>query len=167
MLFSRSKSSMVAPQDALPGRNEPGFTIPETHAVLGTRLQPPPAGLETAVFGLGCFWGAERKFWQTEGVYSTAAGYAGGFTSNPTYKEVCSGKTGDAEVVQVVAPHSAMTMTPGVVIRMTTTCRRRTDTATAATDYIAVKCPRTFPHPLTFPLPRCSTPCGRRSPLVA
>ncbi len=103
MLFSRSKSSMVAPQDALPGRSEPGFAIPETHAVLGTRLQPPfPAGLETAVFGMGCFWGAERKFWQTEGVYSTASGYAGGFTPNPTYKEVCSGKTGDAEVVQVV-----------------------------------------------------------------
>jgi peptide-methionine (S)-S-oxide reductase len=103
MLFSRSKSSMVTPQDALPGRSEPGFAIPETHAVLGTRIQPPfPAGLETAVFGLGCFWGAERKFWQTEGVYSTAAGYAGGFTPNPTYKEVCSGKTGDAEVVQVV-----------------------------------------------------------------
>src|SRR5829696_8823116 len=103
MLFSRSKSSMVAPQDALPGRNEPGFAIPETHAVLGTRLHPPfPAGLETAVFGLGFFWGAERKFWQTEGVYSTAAGYAGGFTPNPTYEEVCSGRTGHTEVVLVV-----------------------------------------------------------------
>ena len=103
MLFSRSKSSMVSPADALPGRSEASFAIPETHAVLGTRIQPPfPVGLETAIFGLGCFWGAERKFWETKGVYSTASGYSGGFTPNPTYKEVCTGKTGDAEVVLVV-----------------------------------------------------------------
>src|SRR6476620_8527070 len=103
MLFSRSKSSMVAPQDALPGRSEPGFAIPETHAVLGTRLQPPfPVGLETAVFGMGCFWGAERKFWEAPGVYSTAVGYAGGSTPNANYREVCSGLTGHTEVVQVV-----------------------------------------------------------------
>jgi peptide-methionine (S)-S-oxide reductase len=76
--------------------------VPAAHAVLGTPLVPPfPPGIETAVFGMGCFWGAERKFWQAEGVYSTAVGYAGGFTPNPTYEEVCSGLTGHAEVVLV------------------------------------------------------------------
>jgi peptide-methionine (S)-S-oxide reductase len=77
--------------------------VPETHAVNGHRIVPPfPAGLEQAVFGMGCFWGAERKFWQAPGVYSTAVGYAGGYTPNPTYKEVCSGLTGHTEVVLVV-----------------------------------------------------------------
>jgi peptide-methionine (S)-S-oxide reductase len=102
-LFNRSKSKMIAPDEALPGRERPAFDIPERHAVLDTPLQPPfPAGLETAVFGLGCFWGAERLFWQLDGVYTTAAGYAGGYTPNPTYDEVCSGRTGHAEVVLVV-----------------------------------------------------------------
>ena len=102
-LLGRQKTQMVTPDQALPGREQPAFAIPERHAVLGTPLKPPfPAGLETSVFGLGCFWGAERKFWQTEGVYSTAAGYAGGFTPNPTYEEVCTGRTGHAEVVLVV-----------------------------------------------------------------
>jgi peptide-methionine (S)-S-oxide reductase len=77
--------------------------VPGSHAVLGTPLTPPfPAGLELATFGMGCFWGAERKFWELQGVYSTAVGYAGGFTPNPTYEEVCSGLTGHAEVVRVV-----------------------------------------------------------------
>ncbi|HET7408443.1 MAG TPA: peptide-methionine (S)-S-oxide reductase MsrA, partial [Mycobacteriales bacterium] len=77
--------------------------VGDRHAVLGTGITPPfPAGLQTAVFGLGCFWGAERKFWQLDGVHATAAGYAGGFTPNPTYEEVCSGRTGHAEVVLVV-----------------------------------------------------------------
>ena len=77
--------------------------VPERHFVLGTPLTGPwPEGMQTAVFGLGCFWGAERKFWQTDGVYSTAVGYAGGFTPNPTYEEACSGRTGHAEVVLVV-----------------------------------------------------------------
>jgi peptide-methionine (S)-S-oxide reductase len=77
--------------------------VPDRHLVLGTPLRPPfPDGLETAVFGLGCFWGAERKFWQVDGVYTTAVGYAGGFTPNPSYEEVCSGRTGHAEVVLVV-----------------------------------------------------------------
>jgi peptide-methionine (S)-S-oxide reductase len=103
MLFGRTKTHMVSAEEALPGRAERPFPLPEKHAVLGTRLEPPyPDGYEVAVFGLGCFWGAERKFWQTEGVWSTAAGYAGGFTPNPTYEEVCSGLTGHAEVVQVV-----------------------------------------------------------------
>lgn len=103
MFFSRTKDRMVAAEDALSGRAQPAFHIPERHAVLGTPLQPPfPAGLETAVFGLGCFWGAEQLFWELDGVYTTAAGYAGGFTPNPTYDEVCSGKTGHAEVVLVV-----------------------------------------------------------------
>jgi peptide-methionine (S)-S-oxide reductase len=94
---------MPAPEQALPGRDRPAFTIPARHEVLGTPLQPPfPDGLATAVFGLGCFWGAERLFWQTEGVYSTAVGYTGGFSPHPTYEEVCSGKTGHAEAVLVV-----------------------------------------------------------------
>src|ERR671928_163429 len=94
---------MVAPSEALPGRKQPAFTVPERHAVLGTPLKPPfPEGLSTAVFGLGCFWGAERKFWQIDGVYTTAVGYAGGFTPNPTYEEVCSGRTGHTEAVLVV-----------------------------------------------------------------
>jgi peptide-methionine (S)-S-oxide reductase len=87
---------------ALPGRNTP-MPVADTHAVNGARLTPPfPEGLEQAVFGMGCFWGAERKFWQAPGVYTTAVGYAGGYTPNPTYKEVCSGMTGHAEVVLVV-----------------------------------------------------------------
>ena len=102
MLFSKRRDEIVAPEDALPGRDRPAFAIPTTHAVLGTPLQPPyPEGVETAVFALGCFWGAERIFWQTPGVYTTAAGYAGGHTPNPTYQETCSGRTGHAESVLV------------------------------------------------------------------
>jgi peptide-methionine (S)-S-oxide reductase len=94
---------MPEPADALPGRAQRPFSVPERHFVLGTPLEPPfPAGLQQAIFGLGCFWGAERKFWETPGVYTTAVGYAGGFTPNPTYEEVCSGRTGHNEVVLVV-----------------------------------------------------------------
>src|ERR671917_341369 len=94
---------MVMPTEALPGREQPAFTVPEKHAVLGTLLEPPfPEGTSDAVFGLGCFWGAERIFWQIDGVYTTAVGYAGGFTPNPTYEEVCSGQTGHTEAVLVV-----------------------------------------------------------------
>jgi peptide-methionine (S)-S-oxide reductase len=89
-------------EQALPGRSEK-IPVPDVHYVNGARLEPPfPAGLEQAVFGMGCFWGAERKFWQAPGVYSTAVGYAGGFTPNPSYREVCSGMTGHTEVVLVV-----------------------------------------------------------------
>jgi peptide-methionine (S)-S-oxide reductase len=103
VFFSRHKTKMVMPTEALHGREQPAFTVPERHAVLGTSLKPPfPEGMSTAVFGLGCFWGAERKFWQIEGVYTTAVGYAGGFTPNPTYEEVCSGRTGHTEAVLVV-----------------------------------------------------------------
>src|SRR5947199_1507743 len=92
---------MPAANEALPGRAEP-MRVPPKHVVLGNPLQPPfPAGIERAVFGMGCFWGAERAFWELPGVYTTAVGYAGGFTKNPTYREVCSGMTGDEEVVLV------------------------------------------------------------------
>ena len=102
-LFGRSKSQMITADHALPGRPTPLPSVPETHYVNGNRIQPPfPEGLQTAVFGMGCFWGAERIFWQTPGVYSTAVGYAGGFTENPTYEETCSGLTGHTEVVLVV-----------------------------------------------------------------
>ncbi|MDP2292867.1 MAG: peptide-methionine (S)-S-oxide reductase MsrA [Actinomycetota bacterium] len=101
MIF-RHKSEMVSPDAALPGRTDQTMPVPAQHFVLGTPLTGPwPEGTETAVFGLGCFWGAERKFWQTEGVHSTAVGYAGGFTPNATYEEACSGRTGHAEVVLV------------------------------------------------------------------
>jgi peptide-methionine (S)-S-oxide reductase len=93
---------MPSANDALPGRAAP-LAVPETHFVNGHRIRAPfPAGLSEAVFGLGCFWGPERLFWQLPGVYSTAVGYAGGYTPNPTYEEVCSGMTGHTEVVRVV-----------------------------------------------------------------
>jgi peptide-methionine (S)-S-oxide reductase len=98
----RDKTAMPDPADALPGRDTRPFHVPATHFVLGTPLEPPFAeGVETAVFGMGCFWGAERGFWQAPGVYTTAAGYAGGLTPNPTYEEVCGGRTGHNEVVLV------------------------------------------------------------------
>ena len=101
-LFSRHKKDLIDAADALPGRDRP-MPVPERHDVLGTPIAPPfPEGLETAVFGLGCFWGAERIFWQAPGVYTTAVGYAGGHTPNPTYEEVCSARTGHSEVVLVV-----------------------------------------------------------------
>ena len=94
--------TMVDPERALPGRDQ-NMPVAERHAVLGTPLAPPfPDGLEQAIVGMGCFWGAERVFWQAPGVYTTAVGYAGGITPNPTYEEVCSGRTGHAEVVLVV-----------------------------------------------------------------
>ena len=99
--FAR-KSEMVSAEGALPGRQEP-MPVPGRHEVLGNPLTPPyPDGHEQAVFGMGCFWGAERIFWQQAGVWTTAVGYAGGHTPNPTYEEVCSGQTGHAEVVLVV-----------------------------------------------------------------
>ena len=95
-------TTMPKEAEALPGRGAP-MAVPERHFVNGNRLSPPfPAGLELALFGMGCFWGAERMFWELTGVHSTAAGYAGGFTPNPTYQEVCSGMTGHTEVVRVV-----------------------------------------------------------------
>ena len=101
MLFSSRNAEMVTPDAALPGRPE-RMKVPDRHAVLGTPLEPPfPEGVETVVVGLGCFWGAERSFWQAPGVYTTAVGYAGGYTPNPTYEEVCSGRTGHNEVVLV------------------------------------------------------------------
>jgi peptide-methionine (S)-S-oxide reductase len=103
-MFSMKQKPMRIPTaaEALPGRSQP-LNTPATHWISGTAIKPPfPAGLETAIFGLGCFWGAERKFWQVPGVYSTAVGYAGGPTPNPTYQEVCSGMTGHNEVVLVV-----------------------------------------------------------------
>jgi peptide-methionine (S)-S-oxide reductase len=98
----RKKTSMPTPQEALKGRDRP-MPVTNRHFVAGTPLLPPfPAGSEMAMFGLGCFWGAERLFWQLPGVYTTAVGYAGGYTPNPTYEEVCTGLTGHNEVVRVV-----------------------------------------------------------------
>jgi len=102
MSWFSNKAEMVEPDRALRGR-ETEMVVPERHLVLGTLLRPPQSdGLERAIFGMGCFWGAERKFWVADGVYTTAVGYSGGYTPNPTYEEVCSGKTGHAEVVLVV-----------------------------------------------------------------
>ncbi|MEA2201170.1 MAG: peptide-methionine (S)-S-oxide reductase [Solirubrobacteraceae bacterium] len=100
-LFGRRDTEMVDPAAALPGRGQE-MSVPARHAVLDAPLKGPfPAGIETAVFGMGCFWGAERIFWEADGVYTTAVGYAGGTTPNPTYEEACSGRTGHAEVVLV------------------------------------------------------------------
>jgi peptide-methionine (S)-S-oxide reductase len=102
MFFTTKKLRMPSADEALRGRATP-MPVGETHFVNGHRLRPPfPEGMQRALFAMGCFWGAERKFWQTPGVYSTASGYAGGMTPNPTYEEVCSGMTGHAEVVLVV-----------------------------------------------------------------
>jgi peptide-methionine (S)-S-oxide reductase len=113
MWISTRKLTLPSPEQALPGRAQ-RMPVPARHFVTGAPLAPPfPPGMELALFGMGCFWGAERKFWETPGVYSTAVGYAGGFTPNPTYAEVCSGRTGHAEVVRVVfdpakAPYDAL-----------------------------------------------------------
>jgi peptide-methionine (S)-S-oxide reductase len=103
MLFSRQKAELVTPERALRGQDGYAFAVPTTHYVNGNPIQPPfPDGLQTAIFGLGCFWGAEEVFWQVPGVWTTAVGYAGGFTPHPTYEQVCSGMTGHTEAVLVV-----------------------------------------------------------------
>ncbi|MFC5285462.1 peptide-methionine (S)-S-oxide reductase MsrA [Actinokineospora guangxiensis] len=109
MLFGRRQDRVIDPARALPGRSTPIPGVPATHAVNGRRIQPPfPDGLATAVFGMGCFWGAERIFWKLPGVFSTAVGYAGGHTPNPTYEETCSGQTGHTEAVLVVFDPAAV-----------------------------------------------------------
>src|SRR5438067_6814940 len=107
-MFRSRKTTIPAAEDALPGRDE-AIPVPDRHTVLGTPLLPPfPEGIEHLLVGMGCFWGAERVFWQTPGVYTTAVGYAGGSTANPTYREVCSGRTGHAEVVLVAYDPAAV-----------------------------------------------------------
>jgi peptide-methionine (S)-S-oxide reductase len=102
MLFNKVKTTLVERADSLPGRDEP-IAVPERHDVLGNPLTPPwPEGFQQIVVGMGCFWGAERVFWQADGVWTTAVGYAGGYTPNPSYEEVCSARTGHAEVVLAV-----------------------------------------------------------------
>ena len=109
MLFAPHKLQLPRPEQALPGRSE-RMVVPDKHFVLGTRMVPPfPDGMELALFGMGCFWGAEKGFWtQPKGIYSTSVGYAGGVTPNPTYREVCSGLTGHTEVVRVVFDPAAI-----------------------------------------------------------
>jgi peptide-methionine (S)-S-oxide reductase len=103
MIFGRTKSELPSQDRALPGRDTRSFAVPESHYVLNTPIDGPiPDGLDVAVFGLGCFWGEEKTFWEQPGVWSTSVGYAAGATPNPTYEEVCSGRTGHAEVVRVV-----------------------------------------------------------------
>ena len=113
-LFSRrDKTQMPTADEALPGRPTRPFTVPTAHFVSGNPLEPPfPEGFQLAMFGMGCFWGAERKFWETDGVYTTAVGYAGGFTPNPSYEEVCSGHTGHNEVVLVVFDPASIASMP-------------------------------------------------------
>jgi peptide-methionine (S)-S-oxide reductase len=106
--FSRPDANMIDPASALPGR-ERAMNVPALHEVLGTPLKPPfPEGFQQAVFGMGCFWGEEKVFWEAPGVYTTAVGYAGGFTPNPTYEETCSGRTGHTEAVLVVFDPAAI-----------------------------------------------------------
>ena len=110
MSILRPKTQLVTAENALPGREDYLFSVPETHYVTGRRIREPfdRDGLETAVFGMGCFWGAEKDFWQHENVWSTAVGYAGGFTAHPTYEETCTGRTGHAEVVRVIFDPAAI-----------------------------------------------------------
>src|SRR5436190_1103764 len=109
MFLFTKKAEQVTPEEALPGRDE-AMQVPELHEVLGTPLQPPfPDAMERLVVGMGCFWGAERDFWEADGVYTTAVGYAGGYTPNPTYEEVCSGRTGHTEAVLARAGYGEIT----------------------------------------------------------
>ena len=110
-MWSRKNASMIAEGDALPGRTDQVMAVPDAHHVTGVALVGPwPQGYQSIVVGMGCFWGAERMFWTTPGVYSTFVGYAGGYTPNPTYEEVCSGRTGHTEVVGVVYDPSVITL---------------------------------------------------------
>ncbi len=169
MLFSRfAKTRLVTPDEALPGRATRPYAVPATHAVLGTPLEGPwPAGLEVAYFALGCFWGAERVFWQTPGVYSTAVGYQGGATPHPTYDEVCSGMTGHTEAVQVVYDPAEVSYRALVSASWRRTTRpRATARATTPGRSTAPRCtgrpPTSRPPPRSWcaPTSRRSTPAG-------
>ena len=156
MLFSRNKTQVPTPEQALPGRTEQAFRIADKHRVLDAPVVTDeiPGGLEVAIFGLGCFWGAEEIYWQVPGVWSTSVGYAGGSTPNPSYEEVCSGMTGHTEAIRIVFDPKVVSY-DALVKRSSrcTTPRRGCDRATTSA-------PSTAPRSTRRPRSRSRSPSG-------